>query len=81
MTEPASDAVRSALRELGVPDQAISSRTILIRAGHFVGYRYGLDDGHVVWLVDQGLIERYDRDGAKVHVVRPEAIQDQEAVA
>jgi hypothetical protein len=58
------EVVAAALRErrLGA-DEATLHRTILIRDGYFVGYKFRFDGGYAQWLFEKGVVEVYDDNG------------------
>ena len=59
-----SEVVAATLREMGLgADEAALNRTILIRDGNFVGYKFRFDGGYVLWLVEKGILEVYDDNG------------------
>jgi hypothetical protein len=44
-------------------DEAALTRTILIRNGNFVGYKFRFGGGYALWLVEKGAVEVYSDDG------------------
>ncbi len=51
------------LGQVGKGYEVAPNRTILIRDGNFVGYKFRFDGGYALWLVEKGAVEVYTDDG------------------
>ena len=82
MDKSVSEAVAATLKELGLcADPLALVRTVLIRDGHFLGYKYRFDGGCAVWLPGEKVIEVYDQEGKLLQKVGVEAGGDERVTA
>lgn len=66
LPESVSEVVVAALRGMGLEaDEAALNRTILLRDGKLIGYKFRFGGGYALWPAEKGLVEVFDDNGKK----------------
>jgi len=72
MDKAIPDLLTTTLTELGLPAPANIIQTMLLRDGHFVGWKLRYDGGHAILRASDNTIELYDEQGTVLKTVAVE---------
>lgn len=58
-------------REFGLPHDAATQETILIRSGHYCGRRFDAGNLHAIWFLEENLVKFYGAQGLLRQIPQP----------